>query len=214
MHDVPDEELVERSRHGDPRALAELYRRYAPSLLGYLQRITGGRADAEDILQETFLRVFEGRGRYAERGRFRSWLFTVATRMAADRQRRARRHEALAPLALSVLRPSPPTDPEHAAEHHDLALVVESVLADLPASYAQAFYLRVHEDWSYRDMAAACGELEGTLRSRVHHTMKRVQAVLRNLEAAEDSSGGQAARPGTPGEPARPTLGGKKEKQP
>ncbi len=214
MHDIPDETLVERSRRGEPRALAELYRRYAPSLLGYLQRITGGRADAEDILQETFLRVFEGRGRYAERGCFRSWLFTVATRMAADRKRRDRRHEALVPLALSVVRPSPPTDPERAAEHRDLALVVESVLADLPPSYAQAFYLRVHEDWSYRDMAEACGELEGTLRSRVHHALKRVQAVLRSLEPADDTRGGQPARPGTAGEPARPTLGGKKEKQP
>ncbi len=196
MRDIPDETLVERSRRGDPQALAELYRRHAPSLLGYLEQITSGRADAEDILHETFLRILEGRGHYAERGRFRSWLFTVASRLAADQRRRDRRHEA---LALSVSSPPPPVDPARAAEHGDLLAVVESVLADLPLDYAQAFYLRVHEGWSYRDIAEACGDPEGTLRSRVHHALKRVQAALRGLDRDE---------------PARPPLVDRKEKQP
>ena len=100
-----DDELARRSRSGDPRALATLYRRHAPALMEYLRRLCGNPADAEDVLQETFLRVFEGRGRYSGRGRFRSWLFTIATRLAHDRHRRRRRQSGL--TAEDVIRITP-----------------------------------------------------------------------------------------------------------
>ncbi len=72
----------------------------------------------------------------------------------------------------------PAEEPGHAVDHRDLLEVVESALADLPPAYAQAFFLRIHEDHSYREMSAICGEPEGTLRSRVHHAMKRVQRIV------------------------------------
>jgi RNA polymerase sigma-70 factor (ECF subfamily) len=69
--------------------LADLYRRHAPALLAYLERMCGGRAEAEDALQETFLRVMKGRGEYREEGRFRAWLFTIATGSCSIMARRA-----------------------------------------------------------------------------------------------------------------------------
>lgn len=138
MPELDDDRLVARCRRGDPRALAELYRRHASPLLGYLVRITGGRAD--------------------------------------------RRHEALAAAALSGMGASPSDDPARAAELRDLVGVVDSALSDLPPAYAQAFYLRVHEGWSYRDLASLSGEPEGTLRSRVHHALARIQRILRQRD--------------------------------
>jgi RNA polymerase sigma-70 factor (ECF subfamily) len=178
VDETNDDLLVTRSREGDPRALAELYRRHAPALLAYLERMLRERAEAEDVLQETYLRVFQGRGQYAGRGRFRSWLFTVATRIAYDRRRAQRRHAELSPAVLDAARRTPVEAPEHAVDHRDLLEVVESALAGLPPAYAQAFFLRVREDRSYSEMAAICGEPEGTLRSRVHHAMKRVQRIV------------------------------------
>jgi RNA polymerase sigma-70 factor, ECF subfamily len=177
VDETNDDLLVTRSREGDPRALAELYRRHAPALLAYLERMLRERAEAEDVLQETYLRIFQGRGRYVGRGRFRSWLFTVATRIAYDRRRAQRRHDELSSAVLDATR-RPAEEPGHGVDHRDLLEIVESALADLPPAYAQAFFLRVHEDQSYREMAAICGEPEGTLRSRVHHAMKRVQRIV------------------------------------
>lgn len=177
VDETNDDLLVTRSREGDPRALAELYRRHAPALLAYLERMLRERAEAEDVLQETYLRIFQGRGQYTGRGRFRSWLFTVATRIAYDRRRAQRRHDELSSAVLDATW-RPAEEPGHAVDHRDLLDVVESALSDLPPAYAQAFFLRIHEDHSYREMSAICGEPEGTLRSRVHHAMKRVQRIV------------------------------------
>jgi len=158
--------------------LAELYRRHAPSLLAYLRRLLGERAEAEDILQETFLRIFEGRGSYRGTGRFRGWLFTVATRRALDRLRKIRRRgEILREVALgATLQPS--RDPSREAEQRETLRRIDAVLADLPPAYALAFHLRIREEFTYAEIASMAGEPESTLRSRVHHTLKRIRAAL------------------------------------
>jgi len=173
-----DDALVARSRQGDAQALATLYRRYAPPLLDYLVRLLGDRADGEDLLHEVFLRLFAGRGRYEERGRFRAWLFTVATHLARDRLKQDRRRRELTADMADTLAPASPVDPLDQLGRRELLRMVESVLADLPPAYAMAFHLRVREEFSYREIAAICGEPEGTLRSRVHHTLKRIRLAL------------------------------------
>lgn len=171
--------LALRSREGDPKALAILYRRLGPPLLDYLERMLGERAEAEDILHDSFLRLFQGRGRYSGRGRFRPWLFTVATRLARDRLRQRRRHAELASTVRDVLVPGSPASPTDALSHRELLKRIDSALADLPATYATAFHLRVREGFPYREIASICGEPEGTLRSRVHHTLKQIRRTLR-----------------------------------
>jgi RNA polymerase sigma-70 factor (ECF subfamily) len=170
--------LAEQSRRGDARALATLYRHLAPSLLGYLQRMLGERADAEDVLHDTFIRMFEGRGQYKGKGHFRSWLYTVATRLAIDRVRRRRRHSELVPRVREETSRGPSSGPGEDLAYRELLERLESALADVPATYAMAFHLRVQEGFSYREIAAICGDAEGTLRSRVHHTLKQVRKTL------------------------------------
>lgn len=178
--EVDDDQLARLSRKGEAHALATLYRRHAPSLLDYLTRITGERTDAEDIVHETFLRVFQGRGRYKGRGRFRTWLFTIATRIARDRQRRERRHGELKIEARETITPARPMDPSRFTEDREMAATIDSALTDLPQSYAIAFHLRIREEMSYREIAAISGESMGTLRSRVHHALKRLRQSLVN----------------------------------
>lgn len=173
-----DDVLVERCRRGDPAALATLYRRHATPLLAHLERLFGTRADAEDVLHEAFLRVFLGSRPYRGRGRFRAWLFTVGTHLALDRIRQQRRRDALARLAIEAISPAPARDPVAEAERRELAGRIDAALADLPASHAMAFHLRVREAFSYREIADMCGEPEGTLRSRVHHALNRIRRAL------------------------------------
>lgn len=178
-HQEQDDDLLAlKSRDGDSRALAILYRRFAPGLLEYLGRVLGERSDAEDLLHEVFLRIFEGQGRYEGRGRFRAWLYTVATHLARDRLKQRRRRGELAAVVAEALAGPPGPDPIEEVARQELGARIDSALADLPPSYAMAFQLRVREDFSYREMVAICGEPEGTLRSRVHHSLKRIRQTL------------------------------------
>jgi RNA polymerase sigma-70 factor (ECF subfamily) len=171
-----DDRLAERARRGDAAALAALYRRHAGGLVAYLERYLGDRADAEDVLQDAFLRIFEGRGRYRPGGRFRAWLFTIATHLARDRLKQKRRRAEI--LAADPGAPRPDLDPLALVLRRQVEAVIDSVLADLPATYASAYHLRVREGLSYREISEICGDPEGTLRSRVHHTLRRIRDEL------------------------------------
>src|SRR5512142_2074080 len=85
-----DENLVAAHLRGDPAAFRELVRRYGDGVLGYLFRMTGSRDQAEDLFQETFKRVHE-KARTYRGGSFKSWLFTIATRVTIDTARRRKR---------------------------------------------------------------------------------------------------------------------------
>jgi len=178
-HDLheDDDKLALRSRSGDAVALTELYRRYAGSLLRYLQRYVRNEDEAKDLLQECFLRLFTGRGGYTGRGKFRAWLFTVASRLAIDHTRQTKRHEQLLQANKD---PSPPqrVDALDKASQHLLVERIEKILQSLSPEYAMAFHLRVCEGFRYAEISEICGVSEGTLRSRVHHTLRRVQERL------------------------------------
>ena len=171
-----DDDLAARSRAGDPAALAALYQRHACALLHFLTQILRHREEADDVLQETFLRLFQGRGCYRGRGRFRQWLFTVAHRIAVDRLRRGRRHAELA--AAHPLPRAGAGDPLGELAAAELRACIDNALLTLPEDYAVAFHLRVREGFSYREMAEISGAPLGTLRSRVHHATHTIRKAL------------------------------------
>jgi len=183
-----DDVLARRCRNGDADALAHLYRRHAGTLLAYLGRIAGPGIDPEDVLHDAFLRVFEGRGIYESRGRFRSWLFTIATRLVRDRRRRITRHAELERMEADRIAPEASAGADAAARLGRLTARIRSALDGLPPTYAEAFHLRVAGDLSYREMARLSGEPEGTLRSRVFHAVKAVRRALEGDAADERSS--------------------------
>ena len=86
------DELLQRARLHDPDALAELVDLYSPRLFGLLFRLTGMREVAEDLLQETFLRVVRVIGQYEHVGKFEAWLFRIAANLGRDRARQVKRH--------------------------------------------------------------------------------------------------------------------------
>jgi len=169
-----DDALAVRALDGDSTALGELYARHAGPLLAYLLRLMRGRMEAEDVLHDTFMKLLDGGHPYRGDGRFRPWLFTVATRLGLDRLRTTRHRLEL--LAARPVRPpveaSPPVMTQAVQRH------LELVLAGLPADYAATFHLRIAEDFTYGEIAAMRGEPEGTLRSRVHQVLRRLRERL------------------------------------
>jgi RNA polymerase sigma-70 factor, ECF subfamily len=174
--------LALRARAGDADALTRLYGAFAPALMAYVERLTGDRAQAEDVVQETFLKVLENRGRYAAEGRFRQWLFTVAANAARSQVRRGHllvRLDADPGTEAAVgATPSRATAPDVATADREHLRLIEKTLATLPPGYAPAFHLRLREGFSYREIAAITGEPEGTQRSRVHHALHRLREAL------------------------------------
>jgi len=169
----PDDRLMARLRAGDPAALDELYARYQGPLFGVLRRLTGDRALAEDLLQETFLRVWRARDRYAAAGRFRAWLFTIAYRLAADHARRAAGTETALPEDLPA-----PERPDERAAAGELAARLEQVIARLPPTERAALLLSRCGGLDAAEIAQATGSTPGAVRVALHRALRRVAAAL------------------------------------
>ena len=96
--EVDDEVLMARFAAGHPEAFSELYERYEGPVYGFCLRLLGDRDRAEDAFQDTFVTMLEQRLRYRDRGRFKSWLFTLARNVCLDRARQSERRRRLLTL--------------------------------------------------------------------------------------------------------------------
>ena len=152
-----------------PEALA---RRYAGDVFRLASARTGSRADAEDVMQETFVRLLRARPAFAEPEHARAWLLRVAANCANDWFRAPwRRREG--PLEGHEALPAP-AGPEEGG-------VVEAVLA-LPAKYRTAVHLYYYEELSVAEIAKIMGKSEGAVKSRLF----RARALLRDMLKEDD----------------------------
>ena len=148
---------------------AELARVYAPAIFRLAYARTGSRADAEDIMQEVFVRLLRAGPDFADRAHARAWLLRVAANCANDWFRAPWRR-----------REGPLTDSLPAPEHEDGG-VVEAVLA-LPAKYRTAVHLYYYEELSVAEIAKITGKSESAVKSRLF----RARAMLREALKEDD----------------------------
>ena len=151
------------------RTPAELARAYAPAIFRLAYARTGSRADAEDIMQEVFVRLLRAEPDFADRAHARAWLLRVAANCANDWFRAPWRR-----------REGPLTDSLPAPEHEDGG-VVEAVLA-LPAKYRTAVHLYYYEELSVAEIAKITGKSESAVKSRLF----RARAMLREALKEDD----------------------------
>ncbi len=186
--DETDEQLMRKFQRGDARAFETLMRRHRTTVHAFLCRLTGDRARAEDLLQETFLRVVRSASAWEPKARFRTWLFTIARNLAADEARRQVFRQA-APLGDPAPDGTPRAEPaaEDARAPDDAAgdaLVrprLEAALAALPPEQREVFLLREHAGFSFPEIAEATGVNENTVKSRMRYAL----LSLRDRLAAE-----------------------------
>ena len=174
----PDVRLMLAFRDGDESALGLLYRRWAARLLRYLERIVREPAIAEELLQDTFIRVLDARERYAPEARFSTWLFSIARNLALNELARARsRHPPLSadeptdqrasgpsPLTLVAAAPAPDEEADARREHARFA----AALALLPERQQTALWLAVAEGQSYTEIAGVLGSSVQSVKNLVH----------------------------------------------
>lgn len=169
-----DDETMLRVARGDSTALATLFDRHKARLFGFLYHLVGDRALAEDLLGETFLRVYQNRAQYRNGSGFVPWLFAIARNLAiGEMRRRGVRDRAREKL----LRESPTTVEAWAPERTEVCERVRAALAQLPEDQRSALVLKEYMELEYRQIGQVLGCSEEAARARAY----RARAALRKL---------------------------------
>jgi RNA polymerase sigma-70 factor (ECF subfamily) len=173
-----DAVLVARMAAGDEEALAEVWQRHGPLVLGLARRLTGDLSTAEDVTQEVFVTLWQRPERFdAQRGSLRAYLGVHAQRRAIDAMRRDgrrserehRHHRLHSPAAAA---------PADRAESSTLSGVVRTAIGRLPADQRQAVELAYFYGLTHREVAAKLGIPEGTAKSRLRLAQAKLQSWL------------------------------------
>jgi len=175
-----DADLVARVAAGDERALAALYDRHAPVLLGLARRVLGGTADAEEVLQEVFVHAWSRAGSYdPRRSSVATWLALVARSRAIDRLRSRRSAERTVEAAR--LESPPGHESPRAAGAvlaHERGARVAAALAELPPEQRQVIEMAYYGGLSQTEIAGATGIPLGTVKTRTLLAMKKLRAAF------------------------------------
>ncbi|MCC7358609.1 MAG: RNA polymerase sigma factor [Anaerolineales bacterium] len=159
-----------------PPAFDTLLTIHGPALHAYLWRLLRDPADAEDALQETFLRAFRAYGRAADHPNHRAWLYRIATNVARTHQKRAARAAARASALDPDLAAPGPGVAEQAAQAQTLRAVAAAVAA-LPQQQRAALILRKYQELDYAEIAAALACTPAAARANVYQALKKLRQL-------------------------------------
>ena len=190
--DWTDEELVVEYRcTGIREAFETLVHRYERELYNYLYRYLGHAANAEDVLQKTFLAVLKECGKFDADREFRPWLYKIATNKAIDCQRAAKRFSVVsmdAPLGsesdiytLADKVEGHEPEPFEAPMDREIASKVREAVAALPKQMRQAVYMVYFQGMTYCEAADAAGVHCVTLSQRVGRAINKLNFMLKNV---------------------------------
>jgi len=184
MESLSDAALMKRVRNRDVDAFQVLYSRYESRIFNFLLRYVGNRPLAEDLLQETFWRVWQAAASFqADRGEFRAWLYRVALNLVRTEMAHKRYGlDRLAPEQQSESAGTLQTDREHdpadRLERQETATLVEKALSGLSASMREVIVLKCLEGMKFSEIASVTGTPEGTLKSRFHRAIAELRRRL------------------------------------
>lgn len=168
------DDLVTGLKAGDPAAFENLVRGFGDRLYRFVRRLVGERW-ADDLTQETFVRVYRTIGSYRPTGRFEAWMYTVANHACIDFLRRRRPEAALTEDELDASSPSPLERIEEDERRRALLKAVER----LPVDQKQVFLLREEAGMSFREIADVLGCPLNTALGRMHYAMEHLRKALK-----------------------------------
>jgi len=166
-----DHALVKRARDGDYAAFQVLFERYRTLAYRFAYQMTNSRDDAEDIVQEAFVRAYQNLHRYRDEAKFTTWVLRIVTNLCTDRARSSQRRTALeqqeAMGALDWMTLGNPEDPVGNLEEDRRKIALRKALNALPAHHRTMIVLRDIEEKEYPDIAAVVGCTIGGAKLRV-----------------------------------------------
>jgi RNA polymerase sigma-70 factor (ECF subfamily) len=188
LDSLTDEDLAVRVQQGSREAFEALVDRYGPRLLRFLHRKAGSLQDAEDLVQETFVRVYRYVHRYCPDRGFSTWLYTIAARLASTHRRRVRP----APAYLDAEGPVEPSPLDRVSQREDKASLW-TLAKTLSENQYEVLWLRYAEGMQTPEIARVTGKSEVHVRVllfRARANMaKRLQAVTEEPSQAQPGGG-------------------------
>ena len=163
---------------------------HAHSTFRLAYRMTGNEADAEDVVQETFLRAYRQLGRFDSRAKFSSWIHRIASNYAIDLIRRRKRWGLSALDDHAPLQSATP-DPERATESAEFGDEIEEALATLTPRERVAFVMRHHQGCSIREIGSVLGTRDNATKNHIFRAVRKLRRALAPF--AERVSGGAEA---------------------
>ena len=180
-----DKELILRFQQGDELAYVELVNRYRNRLINFVFRFVGTKEESEDIVQDTFVKLFEKKDYYRPINEFSTWIFTIASNLAKTelRKRKRRKTSSLSDLGLENKDFDVPvkdtTDEETLDEFADSQ--IQDAIQSLQIHFRTALILRDIEELSYEEISKILDVPLGTIKSRINRARLQLQEKLKSV---------------------------------
>lgn len=179
---LSDALIVRRVLGGDTEAFRALVDRYHDDAVRYASHLLGDHAEAEDAVQDTFLRAYRYLASYQERDKFRAWLWRILVNRCRTRlSERPRRPVPCETSVITQLVDANAPSPDDALDRAFLRDELSRALAALPADQREAVVLHFTEGLSYPEMSAVTGTGVSALKMRVHRACDRLRTLLTDV---------------------------------
>ena len=178
--------LIESFRSGDEFAFVSLYNRYKGPVYAFCYKMLLDSNAAQDVMQETFLRVYENRDRLMKSGAFKSWLFTIARNQCLNWLRKSGRH---VPLSDDEYELPPASDtPFTRMEKSEQIRFVTRFLESLRPEYREVLILREYQNLSYEEIAAVTRSTLSAVKSRLFKARRKLANMMEaSIEASQNN---------------------------
>jgi len=168
------DELIGRVKEGDVDAFRRVYDVYGKRIVNYVYRLTGSRAEAEDLTQDTFVQAFRKITSLKDNRKFQSWLFRIAQNNVYQQYRGTRPHlqsideEDAMELSDVQKLATPSKNPEQAVLAGELKEVIDQLVTELPVKYREVFVLAAIQRMSYQEISETVGRSLASVKSDIH----------------------------------------------
>lgn len=188
LRDIRDEDLIVMVQEGHKKAFDELVARYKGRLFSFILRMVKDPTLAEELTQETLIRVYIHAAKYREIAKFSTWVFTIATNLVRNKMRqRSRRPRmiSLNPAPEDDEMPVDPADtvadPSEGIHREELADLISEATSRIPEKYRIPFLLREVDQLSYEEIQQVTGLKLGTVRSRINRARNRFRQLIKPM---------------------------------
>lgn len=177
MNPINESILIERCRKKESAAFGPLIKLYRKQLYSYLYRLGGDKNLAEDLFQETLIKVWRSLPKYNEQNKFSSWLFSIAHNTAIDALRKKQKERFFDDLENAELLPGR-SNPHIELVGKEAEEKISRAVDRLPVKQKEVFLLRINGELTFKEIAEITGEPLNTILSHMHYSVKKIKKII------------------------------------